>query len=170
MYKPSLICGFLSRAFHFATKSSQLVAKSCEISISNTGTPSADVSIFSPAAFSHLAACFFWSFLQVAGESTPSAFFTGENSSPRAPSIMTGFLAMGRASKTNISNFIPFGLSGFTCVPESSTNGIFLSARWKGSLAPPDEPPSYSTKLRSSICIATLPARNSSWPFLSRRS
>lgn len=24
---------------------------------------------------------------------------------------------------------------------------VFLSARWKGSLAPPDEPPSFSTKL-----------------------
>ena len=34
MYKPFLICGFLSRAFHFATKSSQLVAESGDISIS----------------------------------------------------------------------------------------------------------------------------------------
>ncbi len=73
----------------------------------------------------------------MAGESTPSAFLTGEKSSARLVSTTTGFAAEGSASKTNISNFTPLAFSGLISLPSASMVAIFLSALWKGSAPAP---------------------------------
>ena len=67
--------------------------------------------------------------LHVAGESDPSAFFTGENSSFWSKARNAARRALGSTSKMNFSNLYPFGSEVFTTLPFASTNGIFLNAR-----------------------------------------
>lgn len=62
--------------------------------------------------------------------SAPSAFFRGLNSSSRRTSHTTNLSENWKTSKTNFSNLIPFGVSGFTSWPLVSTWGIFFLATW----------------------------------------
>ena len=102
----------------------------------------------------------------VAGESSPSAFLIGENSSSRATSTVVVAPVSGSASNRKVSNLIPFGASGSTSLPSAATKETRFSARWKGSPCP--GPVSRSTNATSMQCTAIEPAHSTRRPSESR--
>ena len=136
-----LICGI---RLSFALMSSFWTAKLGAISIVASTEPSGFLGIVTPADSSHSAARATIICLAVSALSMPAAFLTGANSSLRNVCKIIDFEANGRASKTKLSSFTPFGSAGSISFPCRSMCGIFLTALCRGSENPPAF--SFSTK------------------------